>query len=329
MIYEIAEAFTSSFPDRSYPPLIFSHSCNSFARIDVRTNRVISRWTFVPVPGNSLACLSRVRVSHSLSFFAIYGQILKRYTERWFEIALVFSVFPFRWFNVSQLVMSEALLLSLVLLGLLLHEKGHYLIAGCVLGLSWLTKISGILLLPVFLFRSILSRDKPLRILLWLIPCCGCLAALGIYFAARFGDAGIYFQQHNKLWGGSYFSYPFSAYVSGFLDPEISWIRKAYVAFVLIEYFGGLILGVIRWRRNRPEWALWILWATPFLLLQTILQGEGINWGFISSARLMLPAAPAILLFWLDGISRRRLLTLFGLLIPLALAYTIAEFHMQ
>ena len=260
---------------------------------------------------------------------AIYGQILKRYTERWFEIALVFSVFPFRWFNVSQLVMSEALFLSLVLLGLLLHEKGHYLIAGCVLGLSWLTKISGILLLPVFLFRSILSRDKPLRILLWLIPCCGCLAALGIYFAARFGDAGIYFQQHNKLWGGSYFSYPFSAYVSGFLDPEISWIRKAYVAFVLIEYFGGLILGVIRWRRNRPEWALWILWATPFLLLQTILQGEGINWGFISSARLMLPAAPAILLFWLDGISRRRLLTLFGLLIPLALAYTIAEFHMQ
>ena len=152
---------------------------------------------------------------------------------------------------------------------------------------------------------------------------------LGIYFAARFGDAGIYFQEHNKLWGGSYFSYPFSSYVSGFLDPEISWIRKLYVAFVLIEYFGGFILGVLRWRRNRPEWALWILWAAPFLLLQTILHGEGTNWGFVSSARLMLPAAPAILLFWLDGISPRRLVVFFCILVPLAVAYTVAEFHMQ
>lgn len=259
----------------------------------------------------------------------MYAQVLQRYTERWFEIALVFSVFPFRWFNVSQLAMSEALFLLLLLLGLLLRERGHHLLAGCVLGLSWLTKLSGIFLLPVFLFRSLVSRDKPLRILLWLIPSCACLAALGIYLAARFGDAGTYFQEHNKLWGGSYFSWPFAAYVSGFLDVEISWIRKAYVAFVLIQYFGGFIVGVVRWRRSRPEWALWILWAAPFLLLQTILHGEGINWGFISSARLLLPAAPAILLFWLDGFSRRRLLVCFGLLIPLAVAYTIAEFRMQ
>lgn len=260
---------------------------------------------------------------------AVYGQVLQRYTERWFEIALVFSVFPFRWFNLSQLVMSEAMFLLLLLLSLLLHEKGHYLMAGCVLGLSWLTKVSGILLLPVFLFRSILSRDKPLRILLWLIPSCGCLAVLGTYLAVRFGDPGIYFQKHNALWGGSYFSYPFSAYVSGFLDPKISWIRKPYVAFVLIQYFGGFILGILRWRHNRPEWALLVLWAAPFLFLQTILHGEGINWGFISSARLMVPAAPATLLFWLDGFSRRQLLIFFALLIPLAFAYTVAEFHMQ
>jgi len=275
--------------------------------------------------------ISALVVSLLAGSFAVaaYGQVLQRYTERWFEIALVFSVFPFRWFNVSQLAMSEALFLLLLLLSLMLHEKGHYLMAGWVLGLSWLTKVSGMFLVPVFLFRSVLSRDKPLRILLWLIPSCGCLAALGIYLAVRFGDAGIYLKEHNKLWGGSYFSYPFSAYVSGFLDPEISWMRKPYVAFVLIQYFGGFILGILRWRRNRPEWALWILWAAPFLFLQTILHGEGINWGFISSARLMLPVAPAILLFWLDGISRRRLLVLFGLLIPLALAYTVAEFRMQ
>lgn len=284
------------------------------------------------VPSAELAGLVVSLLAGSLAV-AVYGQVLRRYTTRWFEIALVFSVFPFRWFNISQLVMSESLFLLLLLLSLLLHEKGHYLLSGCVLGLSWLTKISGVFLLPVFLFRSLRSRNGPreqiLHILLWLIPSAALLAGLGIYFATRFGNIGIYFQEHNRLWGGSYFSYPFSAYVSGFLDPEISWFRKPYIALVLILYFGGFIVGIVRWRRDHPEWVIWILWALPFLLLQTILHGKGINWGFISSARLMMPVAPAILLFWLEGCSRRRLLILFSLLVPLAFAYTIAEFRVQ
>lgn len=280
------------------------------------------------IPSVQLAALAVSVVAGSLAV-AVYGQVLRRYTEHWFEIALVFSVFPFRWFNISQLVMSEALFLFLLLLSLLLHEKGHYLLSGCVLGLSCLTRLSGVFLLPAFLFRSFRSRDHILQSLLSLIPSFVFLAALGTYFAMRFGSALIYFQEHNQLWGGSYFSYPFSAYLSGFFDPEISWFRKPYVALVLILYFGGFIVGIVRWRRNRPEWGLWILWALPFLFLQTILHGEGINWGFISSARLMMPAAPAILLFWLEGCSRNRLLFLFSLLVPLAFAYTIAEFHVQ
>jgi hypothetical protein len=280
------------------------------------------------IPSMELAGLVVSLLAGSLAV-AVYGQVLRRYTTRWFEIALVFSVFPFRWFNISQLVMSEALFLLLLLLSLLLHEKGRYLLSGCILGLSWLTKVSGVFLLPVFLFRSFRSWERTLRILRWLIPSIALLGGLGIYFATRFGDVGIYFQEHNRLWGGSYFSYPFSAYVSGFLDPEISWFRKPYIALVLILYFGGFIVGVVRWRRNHPEWAVWILWALPFLLLQTILHGKGINWGFISSARLMMPVAPAILLFWLEGCSRKRLFILFSLLVPLALAYNIAEFRVQ
>lgn len=284
------------------------------------------------IRSSELAGLAVSLLAGSLAV-AVYGRVLRRYTTRWFEIALVFSVFPFRWFNISQLVMSESLFLLLLLLSLLLREKGYCLLSGCVLGLSWLTKISGVFLLPVFLFRSFRSRDQArqqmLRSLLWLIPATVLLAALGFYFAWRFGNVGIYFQEHNRLWGGSYFSYPFSAYVSGFLDPEIFWFRKLYIALVLILYFGGFIVGVVRWRRNHPEWAEWVLWALPFLLLQTILHGKGINWGFISSARLMMPAAPAILLFWFDGCSRKRLLVLFSLLVPLAFAYNIAELSVQ
>lgn len=128
---------------------------------------------------------------------------------------------------------------------------------------------------------------------------------------------------------GSYFSYPFSAYVGGFLDPGISWYRKPYIAFVLILYFGGFVVGLIRWHRSHQQWFVWVLWALPFLLLQTVLRGKGINWGFIASARLMMPAAPAILLFCLDGLPRKYLYILFGLLIPLTLIYTIAEFRVQ
>jgi hypothetical protein len=74
---------------------------------------------------------------------------------------------------------------------------------------------------------------------------------------------------------------------------------------------------------------VWILWALPFLLSQPMLHGQGINWGFISSPRLLMPASPAILLFWLDGCSRRRLYLLFLLLIPLAFIYNVAEFRVQ
>jgi Gpi18-like mannosyltransferase len=129
------------------------------------------------VPSVELAGLVVSLLAGSLAV-AVYGQVLLRYTERWFEIALVFSVFPFRWFNISQLVMSEALFLSLLLLSLLLQEKGYYLLSGCVLGLSTLTKLSGILLLPAFVFRSFRSRDRVSRILQWLIPSAAFLGVL-------------------------------------------------------------------------------------------------------------------------------------------------------
>ncbi|HJQ26285.1 MAG TPA: hypothetical protein VKA60_20395 [Blastocatellia bacterium] len=259
----------------------------------------------------------------------IYGQILTRYSEQWFEIALVFSVFPFRWFNISQLVMSESLFLLLALFSLLLIEKGGTLSSGFVLGLACLTRLFGILLFPAFLFKVLRSRDHSFKKLVALLVPCALLAGLGVYFTARFGSPLVYFREHNRLWGGSYFSIPFSAYVEGFFDPTISWYRKPYVAFVLLFYFGGLLIGLIRWRRGRAQWAVWILWALPFLLLQTLLHGQGINWGFISSPRLMMPAAPAILLFWLDGCSRKRLYLFFALLIPLAFIYNVAEFRAQ
>jgi Gpi18-like mannosyltransferase len=173
----------------------------------------------------------------------IYGQVLRRYTERWFEIALVFSVFPFRWFNISQLAMSEPLFLLLLLVSLLLHEKGHYLASGCVMGLSWLTKLSGVFLIPAFLFGSLRGRARLTRIILWAIPPVLFLAGFGLYLVMRFGNAGIYFQEHNRLWGGSYFSYPFSDYLSGFFDPGISWFRKPYVALVLILLFRWIDCG--------------------------------------------------------------------------------------
>jgi hypothetical protein len=173
------------------------------------------------------------------------------------------------------------------------------------------------------------SRERLLKKLVALVVPFALLAGLGIYFAARFDSPLIYFRQHSRLWGGSYFSVPFSAYVEGFFDPGISWYRKPYVAGVLIFYFVGLLIGLMRWKRGRAQWAVWILWALPFLLLQTMLHGKGINWGFISAPRLLMPASPAILLFWLSGCSRKRLYLLFFLLIPMAFIYNVAEFQVQ
>ena len=279
------------------------------------------------IPSVELAALLVSLLAGSVAV-VIYGQVLRSYTESWFEIALVFCVFPFRWFNINQLAMSESLFMLLLLLSLLLSQKNHRVFSGFVLGFSWLTRLSGVLVLPAFLFRSVRSHERA-RTLLWLLPASVCLGLLGLYFAVRFHDPLIYSRQNAGLWGGGRFSYPFSADAAGFLDPGISLIRKAYVAFVIIQYFGGLTVGIVRWRRNRPEWLFWILWALPFLLLQTVLRGKGINWGFISSARLMMPAAPAILLVWLEGLSRRTLYALFAVLVPLTFLFTMAEFRAQ
>lgn len=133
----------------------------------------------------------------------LYGQVLRRYSEQWFEIALIFSVFPFRWFNISQLAMSEALFLMLLLLSFLFFEKERFFLSGCCLGLSWLTRLSGIFLFPVFLYKAYESRKQPQRNLLWLTPACGLLAAFGIYLYCRFGSFAIYFQEHNRMWMGA------------------------------------------------------------------------------------------------------------------------------
>ncbi|MBI3652952.1 MAG: hypothetical protein HY231_18150 [Acidobacteria bacterium] len=259
----------------------------------------------------------------------VYGQVLRRYSEQWFALALIFAVFPFRWFNISQLAMSEALFLLLLLWSFQLLENEQIGLAGGVLGLACVTKLSGIFLFPMFFYKLYELRQPLTRNLRWLIPACAGLVLLGLYLQWRFGSFAIYFQQHNQLWGGSYFSYPFSAYVSGFADATIAWYRKPYIAFVVVFYLGGLLIGCLRWRRNQPTWVVWMLWALPFLLLQTVLHGKGINWGFISTARLLMPAAPPILLFWLHGIPRHYLYLLFALLIPLTLIYTIAEFRVQ
>jgi hypothetical protein len=279
------------------------------------------------IPSVELAALLVSLLAGSVAV-VMYGQVLRSYTESWFEIALVFCVLPFRWFNINQLAMSESLFMLLLLLSVLLTQKNHRVFSGVVLGFSWLTRLSGLLVMPAFLFRSLRSHERA-RTLLWLVPAFVCLGLLGLYFAVRFHDPLIYSRQNIGLWGGGRFSYPFSAYAAGFLDPGISLIRKPYIAFVIIQYFGGLIVGIVRWRRNRPEWLFWILWALPFLLLQTVLRGKGTNWGFISSARLMMPAAPAILLFWLEGLSRRTLYALFAVLVPLTFLFNMAEFQAQ
>jgi hypothetical protein len=69
--------------------------------------------------------------------------------------------------------------------------------------------------------------------------------------------------------------------------------------------------------------------AAILAIADNILHGQGTNWGLISSPRLLMPAGPAILLFWLDGCSRKRLYLLFVLLIPLAFIYNGAEFRAQ
>src|ERR1051325_3175351 len=109
---------------------------------------------------------------------AVYGQALRRYSEQWFAIALIFSVFPFRWFNISQLAMSESLFLLLLLCGFQLLEKERVWLSGCCLGLACLTKLSGIFLFPVFLYKLYESRQAASRNLFWLIPACGLLAVL-------------------------------------------------------------------------------------------------------------------------------------------------------
>ncbi|MBI4445511.1 MAG: DUF2029 domain-containing protein [Acidobacteria bacterium] len=258
---------------------------------------------------------------------ALYGVLLRQLTPHWFWVSLLFSVFPFRWFNLNQLVMSESLFLMLVLLSF--HIGGRRpLLAGSCLGLACLTRLTGIFLIPA-LFARIIAGSRRLRAAV-LASAISILFQLlfWTYLYFRFGSPGAYFEEHEKYWGGDYFAIPFSSLLSGFTDPHIFWLRKPYVAFLLIFYGGGIWLAIKSFRKD-PSRLFLLLWLLPFVLAQSLLRGGDVNWGFISYSRIMVPAAPAVLLLWAELLSPPLLLRAFWLLLPLAFVYTMVEFRLQ
>jgi len=111
-------------------------------------------------------------------------------------LSLVFLFLPPRWLLYRSTGATEALFLALVLGSVLLFERGRIGGAALGAGLAAATRISGLMILPAYLWE--LSRRRRLRSLPWLllIP-----AGLLLYFAfcaSRFGSFFAYFAPHGE-----------------------------------------------------------------------------------------------------------------------------------
>ena len=265
-----------------------------------------------------------VAVSMLASSLAVAVTYLIGYRLGWPAMAgaLLFCFFPFRWLDISVIAMSEGVLVLAVALHIYFLIQGRGVLAGLALAVAVLTKITALFFVPlglVFLFQRDLRRLRASVVAVVI----GGVAALALfaYFHLRFGDFLLYFHHHPKSWGGNYFAWPGESLVRGFFAGDIHWMRKPYMACLLVFYLGTLVLAV-RWLPRKGAALLWV-WLLLGFLPVLVLKGGGRNWGFISFPRLILPATPPALLLFGALVPRRVYPVLAIVLLVGSLAYAV------
>ncbi len=215
--------------------------------------------------------------------------------------ALIFCVFPIKWFNGSVTAYAESLLVLSELCWVLCVLKGSRLGASVSLAVAVLTKITAVWLFPVGLF-ILFKGTRPQRHAALVSALAGAFAltCLFAYFWLRFGDFLLYVR--GPADAGPYFAWPGEALIRGLLG-DAFWVRKPYVVAVFCFYLSAVILSLKLVPRDAGRVLLiWIasilvpVLCIPAATAHTRWLPDQVVWGFIVFTRHCVPAAPAAML---------------------------------
>jgi hypothetical protein len=249
----------------------------------------------------------------------IFYNIAKKYSDKAYELALLFSCFPPKWLHVSTLIFSEPVFMVFLLLGILFILKERYWLAFASLGLAGIGRPVGIVFLASFVAYSFVKERKISITITGLSLGLTPFILFHLYLYSQFNRLLLF--AHSKGFGGKIFSFPFDGLFEGLFDPNMIILRKLYTPLIFIFYFLSFFVCLTKLRKSR--YLLITLWYLPYFIFISFIKGESINWWFISSPRLLLPIAPAALLLLDQYVSKERLQALFYLAMLLGLAYTI------
>jgi len=197
--------------------------------------------------------------------------------------ALFFAVLPPRWLVYHAIGATEPLFLCCMFAALLADERGRSGEVALWIALASLSRISGVLLGPVFALLWLERRNW--RGLLWL-PLAG-LGILGLFwvYELRFGDFFAYFR-----WQGHHLrALPFTLYADSASHPS-DWGTEFLYWTYLLHAVGTLAL----WRHRELFWC-----AAVYTVFGLFLHIDDV-------ARMFVPAAPFALLVAFDPLLRLR-----------------------
>ncbi len=193
----------------------------------------------------------------------VFYSIAKKYTKHPLFLTLLLTVFPARFWVTRAIIAPENLMLLLMLLSFYFWEKKQYFLTGLFGGLSVLTKIQGLFLLPAFVgetFEKLKVKSLKFKLgFLWLLLIPLAFIGLSVFYYYRVGDffAFLRAEQGNKL----YFHFPF-----GQFNYQNAWGGTNWLEDIVFYIIGMMVLTAALYKSQNRSWFYFSLFYTIFLL---------------------------------------------------------------
>jgi len=207
--------------------------------------------------------------------------------------AALFIFFPPMWLVTGSLAFVEPVFLCAVLAAVAAAVEDRPWTAAFAGAAAVLSQKSGFLVSVIAVLTA--WERRPRFDARWLpavaVPALA-LGGLQGYLWLLYGDPLANLKATRISFGGSLFSFPFSAFLRGIVEPSPfggAW-RRASIAPGAAAY---LAIGAAAWRRRAPEERPLLIWLGVVLAFYFSLGGY---WAFHSMPRFLLMGAPAALL---------------------------------
>lgn len=254
--------------------------------------------------------------------------IAKQFTERAFEISLIFAVLPDKWAQVSIYPLSESIFILFLLLAVYYHLKGNFIGAYTSMGLMLLARPVGALFLFSFLLIDIIVERRFFVIkyaIIAIIPFFVFHGYLFILFdkLMLFADAQI-----GGAYSGDGFSYPLSGLVAGIKDSNLLLVRKIYTLSIFFCY---LVVFILAWYHlfKTKKYQLFSAIIIPYFIFILFLKGNNHNWWMLSLPRFLIPLAPFGFIFLFGKLKEKYLYAILSISTIMSIAYSVGSYIMH